>query len=815
MLGRSPPSISVSFPKRVVPRMACSSGEGNTPEEPPAAERFTEDLVESVAEDIAGEATLNSLRATYAQLSIRLHEEGNGSVVMRTETADENIALWSVVRAVSNKPVMETDPRCGWGLSNAQLSSAELFCAWGTGARVACLVNFELPRRSGSDGTTRRRGTPLVDPGATNARAGGHVAFKDANGDALRGVIMAMSLYLPAKTSASQATKCGGQVVVFAFVFVAVRLTWQLVVRLAGPTSFHSPVHSPVLPPMEQTLYESKNVAVEGCPRAVVTDPTYLDSVRAAYSKELAVEDRKEDDSDYWNLITKTPNQVNIDRLGVTEEQRASATTELGHAWNEYFELLTYNGKPEVPQKENDLSVSVQTVNSLLAFNGTRPNQAPTTTMAERYVTELAFLDYTNLPVVAKSKGDKKSPKNEAGPKNARKSPPVRSPAPAAAAVNDQEAIPKIPINDLMALPDDKFLWNCMPSKHGLDGCADNCRMSLKRLAVKVQNLRSNNVADLMRKTDFRIWNRVAKLLRDGKAMPPWLFTQPIHSSRFQVFLVSLKHKYWPDKIRWSNEDVAMARTNCLKLAQERAFTTAATTGGSKSPKDNKRKRDRSPGGKRGESAKAALSALRVASRVPPSTALDGPPTKAAKKAKTPPPKKKRLATMQSKVEEAEGEEDTDEGSDWEEEDDGEEEEDEQWMERVRNVVDESLTAHDEVLQGIVDGAVTRVREAVQAVGTDVKDMQAERTVRADAGLVENKLEIAKNIIKMLMQPYMTNAGAPTAGDSSSGGSVKDAMQPYVTCARQIANMKLQNGNGFDKAEVEELFGPLEPKVQK
>ena len=129
------------------------------------------------------------------------------------------------------------------------------------------------------------------------------MAFKDANGDALRGVIMAMSLYMPAKTSASQATNCGEQVVVFAFVFVAVRLTWQLVVRLAGPTSFHSPVHSPVLPPMEQTLYESKNVAVEGCPRAVVTDPTYLDSGRAAYSKELAVEDRKEDDSDYWKWL--------------------------------------------------------------------------------------------------------------------------------------------------------------------------------------------------------------------------------------------------------------------------------------------------------------------------------------------------------------------------------------------------------------------------------------------------------------------------------------------------------------------------------
>ena len=66
----------------------------------------------------------------------------------------------------------------------------------------------------------------------------------------------------------------------------------------------------------------------------------------------------------------------------------------------------------------------------------------------------------------------------------------------------------------------------------------------------------------------------------------------------------------------------------------------------------------------------------------------------------------------------------------------------------------------------------------------------------------------------MLMQPYMTNAGAPTAGDSSSGG-VKNAMEPYVTCARQIAGMNLQNGNGFDEDEVEELFGPLEPKVQK
>ena len=796
-----PPSISVSFPKRVVPRMSCSSGEENPAEEPPAADQFTEDDVDSLAKDVACQATLNSLRATYAQISIRLHEEGNGSVIMRTETADENIALWSVVRAVSNRAVMETDPRCGWGLSNAQLSNAELFCAWGTGARVSCLVNFELPRRSGSDGTKRRRGAPLVDPGSTNARAGGHVAFKDANGDALRGVIMTMSLYLPAKTSASQATNCGEQVVVFAFVFVAVRLTWQLVVRLAGPTSFHSPVHSPVLPPMEQTLYESKNVAVEGCPRAVVTDPTYLDSVRAAYSKELD-EEKKEDDSDYWNLVTKTPNQVNIDRLGVTEEQRASATAEVGDAWNEYFQLLTYNGKPEVPQKENDLSVSVQTVNSLLAFNGTRPNQAPTTTLAETYVKELAFLDYTNLPVVAKPKVDKKSPKNEEGPKNARKSPPVRSPAPAAAARNAKEAIPKIHINDLMALPDDKFLWNSMPSKHGLDGCADNCRMSLKRLAVKVQSLRQNNVTELLIKRDFRIWNRIAKLLKEGKAMPPWMFTQPIHSSRFQVFLVSLRHKFLPDKIRWSNEDVAKARTNCLKIAEERAITPTAKTGGSKSSKDNKRKR--------GERDKAALAALRAVT--PASAALDRPARIACKKAKTQAPQKGAKAK-----EEAEEEEEESEDSDWEEEDEGEEEEDEEstapgvTMEQVRNVVDESLTAHDAVLQGMVDGAVTQVREAMQAVGTDVKDMQAERTVRAEAGLVENKLEIAKNIIKMLMQPYkMQTALQPAAGSSSV--SVKNAMEPYVTCARQIAGMNLQNGNGFDADEVEELFGREEKK---
>ena len=69
------------------------------------------------------------------------------------------------------------------------------------------------------------------------------MAFTDANGDVLRGVILTMSLYVPSQGK-NHAVLCGGQTVVFAFVFVAIRMSWAFVVthRQSNPVPV-VPIH--------------------------------------------------------------------------------------------------------------------------------------------------------------------------------------------------------------------------------------------------------------------------------------------------------------------------------------------------------------------------------------------------------------------------------------------------------------------------------------------------------------------------------------------------------------------------------------------
>lgn len=772
-------------------------------EEAPTVGDLTTDEVHGVADALVHDDTLSALRATWANVSGRLAEGSNGTVCMRTENQDPNVALWSAVRVVSNNPVLETHSRYGWGLTAAQLTSAELFCGFGTGLRVTCLVNFVLPRRCGSDGTKRRpRGAPAVSPGPTNARAGGHVAFKDANGGALRGVIMTMSLYLPASRGASLATNCGDQVVVFAIVFVAVRLTWQLVVRLAGPTSFHSLVHSLVLPPMEQTLYESKDVAVEGCPRAVVCDPTYLTGVHAAYSKELAIEANKVGDSVYWRL-TRVPNQVDFELLGVTNEQVASAEAELGRAWNGYFEVLTTNGNPQVPQDENDLSVSVKTVNSLLAFNATRPNHVPND--AERYVTELACLDYTNLPVVVKPKDNKKDPKNDEAAQN---SPPARSPSPAAATGASSDVRSEIPAFEFASK------WTKK---------ADTGRMQLTRLVEVIEPLKdkpTQAAAAFVTNNYWTTWWSVAKHMKNEKnPLPAWFLTQPLHQQHFCTFLDTLKNKYLPESWRFEVTDVVKLKTFTINVATER-MKPQATSKQPKTKEDKSSGKRPIGGGGRKQPAKQPKSDTRPTVVQEESDDDDGVPEQPPEReppAQQPPKRatqakkglKERLIERQRGLTPRAG---TGTGSEshspvpevQDPAQNGETMENTFGPQLIQSVVQQvdhslvtALTNHEEL---IANKVAVKVQDVVRTVGKELQDS----AVPADAAAAENKLQIAKSIIRMLMTPYRLDAEAAGGSAAAGPGSVRKAMDPYVACAKLQASV---GPHCFTEDEINELLG--------
>ena len=161
-------------------------------------EDFSDDLVDEVAQQVVGGTTRDQMLGTFSGISSRLVTVHNGAVRMHAETEDPEIVIWSGVRVVSEKEVFEKGGNCnGWGLTLQQVNKGELFLAFGQGAESNCLVSFELPRRAAVAGQKRQRGAHTGMQGHCLAKAGGLVAFKDAEGDLLRGSILAFVLYVP------------------------------------------------------------------------------------------------------------------------------------------------------------------------------------------------------------------------------------------------------------------------------------------------------------------------------------------------------------------------------------------------------------------------------------------------------------------------------------------------------------------------------------------------------------------------------------------------------------------------------------------
>ena len=94
----------------------------------------------------------------------------------------------------------------------------------------------------------------------------------------------------------------------------------------------------------------------------------------------------------------------------------------------------------------------------------------------------------------------------------------------------------------------------------------------------------------------------------------------------------------------------------------------------------------------------------------------------------------------------------------------------------------------------------------IDQVANEMKDKNtgSPNTVpTAEHAQMETKLNLAKSVIKMLMQPYHAAGSASTAPGSPL--PVKGVLEPYVAGAKMVAAQPIF---GFAKDEIKEMFGP-------
>ena len=185
------------------------------------------------------------------------------------------------------------------------------------------------------------------------------MAFKDGTGAVVRGVIMSMMLYIPPSRGTARAVACGEQMVIFAFVYVAVRFTWQIVV-LHGRLNL-VPVllaHRSCLL-AAQTIYESKNVMVEGFPQAAVIDKVRFKNVYNANTERLKDAQVALVNQKLWQLATVPSEAIqNCEQYGVQQEVAEAGRARAEKAWAAYFDVFfedTYSEAADiVPMPDGD-----------------------------------------------------------------------------------------------------------------------------------------------------------------------------------------------------------------------------------------------------------------------------------------------------------------------------------------------------------------------------------------------------------------------------------------------------------------------------
>ena len=537
---------------------------------------MSEEQVEAAVGQLETSDAGPAMRATVAAVSGRVMTQSNGKVTIRLESQDPLMELWGVCRLLTASPKSEAAGNFdGWRLPLKDIDSGELFCAFGTGAEHKCLASFQAPHRGACGrrgGKTRAVGA--LQEGTFDARGGTHVAFKDGNGAVVRGVIMSLMLYIPPTKGTARAVVCGEEMVIFAFVYVAVRFTWQIVV-LHGRLNL-VPVllaHRSCLL-AAQTIYEDKNVVVEGFPQATVIDQARLSAVNKANAERLEDVEVSLANMKLWQLACVPAESKQLcEHYGVDPEVAEIGKKKVEEAWSSLFDLFyedTWSDEGEPVPKQITINKNLVRI---LKFNETRTPEDEVATEAEELIKKLDWLDYTISPQVKAGIMTIKSAIEDHSRARAERQSQTSGGAERRAPVGANE-------DEMLKLNVDDFCnqfcigGKCKPEDLG--------RMQLARLLGEA-GAQKVPVPEMVEEGIGKLWFHFAKIVLNNPNKTPEWFPTPNIKEKFCRFVALLTDEGLPLDKKWTETMVTNAQNEAERLLKER----------NEKPKNDKPKRKR------------------------------------------------------------------------------------------------------------------------------------------------------------------------------------------------------------------------------
>jgi len=185
----------------------------------------------------------------------RVNDQTDGALRLHANMDDSQFYFEAILRFCSKDDMFEPGELAmdGWKMPQANYKSLEMFALFGPGITSKCVAKFDVTLQE-PVGKRSRAGASRALGISYTIQSGSYVVFKDDDGVVHRVTALTLTLYMYVHAQYEAYTKqtpmtgaCGGQVVVFAYVFDSSAMEWYFVV-LFCLLNLVPRLNSPVLP---------------------------------------------------------------------------------------------------------------------------------------------------------------------------------------------------------------------------------------------------------------------------------------------------------------------------------------------------------------------------------------------------------------------------------------------------------------------------------------------------------------------------------------------------------------------------------------